>query len=107
MSERFYCERCSHRQDLAGDCPHCEDEPLLDIEDPDVRLMLREMDAADIRRRNYSIGAVAAVVGILPVAALSIVIGEGKTLVLAWAGTSIALGWAGTRLFGIKARHPV
>lgn len=106
MEGRFYCERCSLRQELTGDCPRCEDEPLLDLEDGDVRLMLREMDSAEIRRRNYSIGAASAVIGIFPVAALSILIGDGKTLGLAWAGTAIGFGWVGTKLFGLKPRHP-
>ena len=104
---RFYCERCSLRQEHGGDCPQCPDEPLLDLDDGDVQLMLREMDSAEIRKRNYLIGGVAAVVAIVPVGALSILIGDGKTLVLSWAGVAVGLGWLGTRIFGLKPRHPV
>ena len=107
MDGQFYCERCGHRQEHGGDCPKCEEEPLLDLDDGEVRLMLREHDAATIRRRNYKIGAVAAVVGLVPAVALSFFSRNAGVLVLAWVGISMGLAWVGTKILGAEARHPV
>lgn len=52
---RYYCEVCRRRFDESGDCPKDREEPLLDLGDEDVRLMLQENDHAARNRRFASI----------------------------------------------------
>jgi len=61
---RFYCEQCHGRFDAAGDCPKCPGEPLLDLADEDVRLMLEEMDHAAKTRRFGMLAMVSAVLAV-------------------------------------------
>jgi len=44
---RFYCHSCLARYGAPGDCPRaeCDQEPLLDLADEEVRLFLAEFDA--------------------------------------------------------------
>ncbi len=48
---RFYCEGCRTHFDAEGDCPNCEFEVLLDLEDEDVRLYLQDRDDESKRKR--------------------------------------------------------
>lgn len=59
---RYYCEICRRRYDDPGDCPRCPEEPLLDLGDEDVRLMLQENDLASRNRRFATIFMVSALV---------------------------------------------
>ena len=59
---RYFCERCTHRYDDVGDCPSCPEEPLLDLIDEDVLLMLRSFDDERWRRRMGVCTMVAAAV---------------------------------------------
>jgi hypothetical protein len=59
---RFYCEHCHGRFDSQGDCPRCPEEPLLDLSDEDVRLMLDEMDHRARTKRFATLGMISAVV---------------------------------------------
>lgn len=56
---RYYCESCRRRFGASGDCPRCPGEPLLDLADDDVRLMLEEAtDRARMRRYSIVLGIV-------------------------------------------------
>lgn len=48
---QYFCEQCCRRYDAAGDCPKCPDEPLLDLLNEDVLLMLAEFDRQRWARR--------------------------------------------------------
>ena len=61
---RFICEACARRFDDGGDCPHCDGEPLLDLADEEVVLMLEGFDAAAQRRRYFHCFLGASVVAI-------------------------------------------
>ncbi len=41
---RYFCESCTARYDDRGDCPKCPEEPLQDLLDEDVLLMLQSFD---------------------------------------------------------------
>lgn len=59
----FYCEVCERRYaDGAVECPHCEDEPLLDLQDPEVRQMLQAFDERDRTKRMTRFTLLACVV---------------------------------------------
>ena len=101
----FYCEVCSHRSDLGGDCPSCEDEVLLDLSDPDVRMMLQEMDAAAIRKRSLHLGAGAAIAAVLPALVFGIWVQDGRGIILVWLLLAIGGGVVLNKLFGLAPRH--
>ena len=61
-SGRFFCERCRRRYDHKGDCPRCAEEPLLDLADDDMRLMIDEQDSTRRNRRFSAIVMICAVV---------------------------------------------
>jgi hypothetical protein len=61
-SGRFLCERCRRRYDRKGDCPRCAEEPLLDLADDDMRLMIDEQDSTRRNRRFSAIVMICAVV---------------------------------------------
>jgi hypothetical protein len=49
-SDRYICEACGRRYAEAGDCQDHPDEPLLDLANEDVRIMLDDFDSS--RRRS-------------------------------------------------------
>jgi len=53
VANRYYCTACHQGQPEPGDCPSCEDEPLMDLADPDIRDGLQEMDLR-VRQRHYA-----------------------------------------------------
>jgi hypothetical protein len=56
---RFFCEKCLRRDTHGGQCPHCPDEPLLDLSDDETRLMLESMDdRAKTKRYSVMLGLV-------------------------------------------------
>lgn len=59
----FFCDSCRRRYGVeAYECPSCEDEPLLDLRDPEVEHMLRGFDERDWRKRAALFTVVAIVV---------------------------------------------
>jgi len=59
---RYFCESCTARYDEVGDCPSCPEEPLLDLLDEDVLLMLRSFDDERWRKRMGVYTGISAVV---------------------------------------------
>lgn len=76
-SGRFICEACATRYDGGGDCPRCEGEPLMDLADEEVVLMLEGFDDA-AQRKRYFLCFVGATVVAVPI---------GLVLLIAAAGT--------------------
>ncbi len=64
---QFFCERCEGRYDQPGDCPRCPNEPLMDLTDNDVVLMLEAFDDA-AKRKRYGVCFAAALVVTVPIA---------------------------------------
>ncbi|MCA9557774.1 MAG: hypothetical protein H6704_17530 [Myxococcales bacterium] len=56
----FACGTCSARYAAVGTCTTCRDEPLLDLRDGDIRLMLVEDDDRRVlgRQRTLLVGAI-------------------------------------------------
>jgi hypothetical protein len=46
------CEECTRRYERGGMCDDCPDEPLLDLADEDVRLMIDEFDDRRFWKRS-------------------------------------------------------
>lgn len=51
MESRLYCDSCRNTFKDLSECPYCKDEPLLDLNDPEVRLLLEEQDEKDLRKK--------------------------------------------------------
>ena len=62
VHEPFFCYSCESSEREGGWCARCEDEPLLDLRDADVRLLLDELDEA---RRRRAATVVTGTVGLL------------------------------------------
>lgn len=58
---RYICEACGYRADSPGDCPDHPDEPLQDLANEDVRIMLDDFDSARKRKRYGVLGIIAVV----------------------------------------------
>ncbi len=109
---RFICEACGRRFAGAGDCPACPDEPLLDLADEDVVLMIESFDAAAQRRRYFLCFLGAAVVAV-PVGLVLVVLGAStgvrslaKLAFLAGAGILIGLTTLLAFLFPARRKLP-
>ena len=64
-SGRFICTECKTRYDTGGECPKCPGEPLMDLHNESVRLMLVEQDERVDRAKHYRVVMSFAVVGFL------------------------------------------
>jgi len=47
----MYCDSCGNTFKDLSECPNCEHEPLLDLNDPEIRTFLEEQDEKDMRKR--------------------------------------------------------
>jgi hypothetical protein len=102
---RFFCEHCLQRFTGSGDCPRCTDEPLLDLVDDEVRLMLEEFDSK-AKMRRYSIVLGVIVVLTIPLDFLIFgFIGPYVGVVIA-AGLVAALTSGVVALFPAKVKSP-
>jgi hypothetical protein len=72
---RFICTDCTRTFQAAGTCPSCPDEPLLDLENEDVRLMLQDEDDRVARTRHYSFVIAAGLAGFLLSLVAMVVVG--------------------------------
>jgi hypothetical protein len=57
---RYHCANCHHRAAAPGGCPKCPDEPLLDLADTEVRLMLSQQDDAEKWRHSGKVIGISA-----------------------------------------------
>ena len=103
---RFYCETCSLRTHHDGDCPRCREDVLLDLDDEDVRLMLRELDAAAVRKRTLLLGTIGALAAVPLAGGLAVFSRSATGAAAAWIGIAGGLTFVLTRLFGVQPRHP-
>lgn len=97
---RYFCEVCTARYEAAGDCSECPGEPLLDLADEDVRLMIQDFDDRRWRKRATQ-WTLASIVVMIPVAAPLAWVLPFKYTVLAW-----AFGTAGVSTFLSKNFAP-
>ena len=94
MSEgRYFCERCSGRYAAGGDCPKCKDEPLLDLVDDEVRIMLESMDDR-AKMKRYSMLLVLVIVLTMPLS---------LGLIFFWLGWLIGIPAAAFMVGGLTA----
>ncbi len=109
---RFICEACARRYDDGGDCPRCEGEPLLDLADEEVVLMLEGFDAA-AQRKRYFLCFVAAAAIVVPLG-FAAMIGVatidveflGRLAVFAFIGLLIGLTTLFSYLFPARRKLP-
>jgi len=66
VTDRYFCEVCQTRYDIAGDCPNDPDEPLQDLADEDVRNFLQSRDDAAWRKRSGLFATIAGFVSFVP-----------------------------------------
>ena len=76
--QRYACARCGGRSDDPARCPLCGDEPLVDLEDRDVCVALREADDRRLARHDQRLYA------------LSIAVGLAATVVLFLSSATVA-----------------
>lgn len=85
--ERYICEACGRRYPQAGDCLDHPEEPLQDLADEDVRLMLEDFDSARMRKRLGIYGAISAAL----LSPIVLLLPLRKIGFLAWIASSGAL----------------
>lgn len=107
--QRFYCTECGRGYDQPGNCPTHTDEPLMDLADEEVRLMLEDQDgSAKLRHAAILVGAVAAVtfvaaVGVMfVVGKLEIEVNFAKVMIVLGAGFYLAA----FAMFKFKGKAP-
>lgn len=91
---RYHCALCHHRAAAPGSCPHCPDEPLLDLADAEVRLMLEQADDATKYRHAGKVIGLSAAAGVpltVGLMMLSSTIGLDLNPIQAMFGTSLAV----------------
>ena len=105
---RYFCERCLRRYEQPGDCPRCEYEPLLDLEDEEVRHFLEEADARARTRRFARCFGLALIPGILIiyVSWFGLRLGMIESIV---GGAFVVFGIATllARIFRVQTRAPI
>lgn len=106
---RFYCTDCASAYSQPGNCPKHADEPLLDLGDEEVRLMLEDQDAsAKMRHAAILVGVVAgvtfasAVLVMLLVGKLDIEVNFAKVILVLGAGFYLAA----FAMFKFKGKAP-
>jgi hypothetical protein len=101
---RFLCHECTRRYHRPGDCPHCPEEPLLDLADEEVRLFLDDFDSkARWRRFGLCFGAA------LPIGIPLVIVGGYYFSIHGQAGGAFATFGLATlfaKLFPAKRRSP-
>lgn len=103
---RYFCENCTGRYEQSGDCPKCEDEPLLDLGDENVRLMLVEMDEKSQSRR-YKLLLTIAIVATMPLSLYFVLVRFGMLYgVVASSGVVFGTTAALAHFFSAKNKAP-
>lgn len=101
-SGRFICERCGARFDNTGDCTAHPDEPLQDLADEDVRIMLDDFDSARKRKRLMLLG----LVGFVLCSPLAILVPLRKLALILWVAAASGLTGVLYKLFPARAVLP-
>jgi hypothetical protein len=104
---RWFCERCGRRYPATGDCPHCDQEPLLDLASDHVRLALQEDLDRRKRHRFSTFVGLGIVVGVPVFFAVTFLLALGELVGLAAAAAAtLAVATALTRLFPVRSTIP-
>jgi hypothetical protein len=86
-SDRYICEACGRRFPQPGDCTDHPDEPLQDLANEDVRIMLDDFDSGR-KRKRYGLLGIGALAITFPVV---IFVPFRKLAIAAWLGSAAAL----------------
>ncbi len=100
--DRYICEACGRRYPQRGDCQDHPEEPLQDLADEDVRLMLEDFDSARKRKRLGLLGGICAVL----LSPLVIFIPVRQLGLLAWIAASGALAGGLYKFFPARQVMP-
>ena len=94
-SDRYICEACGRRYAGPGDCQDHPDEPLQDLANEDVRIMLDDFDSSR-KRKRYGLLGIGALALTSPVA---IFVPFRKLAIAAWLASAGALTGALFKFF--------
>jgi hypothetical protein len=107
---------CGQRREGAGNCANCTDSPLLDLDDAEVRLGLKDDDQrrADKRDRLFIVLSVPFGIAVVLIAAftpglsllMETVPGGGLKYIVLMAGTGYGLSRLLLKIFPEKPRFP-
>jgi len=105
LEDPFICSLCGARSAGPGDCSTHSEEPLVDLRDQEVRLMLDKADWRRQRRRQVLLGLLV-ILGVSPFIVVSLVVGIGSDGVLArvavWVGRIAVLVAIGSAAWLIR-----
>ncbi|MBI5502557.1 MAG: hypothetical protein HY907_20095 [Deltaproteobacteria bacterium] len=90
---RWYCTGCRSRHDATGDCPRCPGEPLLDLADDEVRLMLESQDDAAKRKRYGLYVGIGALLGVPLFFLGSVLTEDGRVGLGMGVAGALAIAW--------------
>jgi hypothetical protein len=116
MNLRYVCMDCGARKADAGNCGSCKDSPLLDLNDPEVRIGLKDDDLRRASKRDrlfialsvpFAIVAVVIAVNLPGLGLLmDTVPGGGLKYLVLMAGAGYGLSRLLLKLFPEKQRFP-
>ena len=113
-AERFACTDCGARSATDGDCEHCGEGPLMDLDDAEVREALRKEDEGRAEKHRGRLRQIAIVVGIVTGIGLATVVptlllipfGNVIQAVLLMVLAAFATLWALNAVLRPPVRHP-
>ena len=109
--QRYFCTECGRAYDQPGNCPTHTDEPLLDLADEEVRLMLEDQDgSAKLRHAAILVGVIAAVTFVAAVLVMLVVdmldLGEYVNFARVMIVLAVGFYFAGFAMFKFKGKAP-
>jgi len=100
---QYFCEQCEGRYDQKGDCPKCPEEPLLNLLDEDVLLMLKQFDDARWQKR---VGLLTGISGVICLPLLALVLFGGKFGFIVYGAAMMGLSGVLVAIFPAKRKTP-
>ncbi len=100
---QYFCEQCEARYDESGDCAKCPEEPLLNLLDEDVLLMLQQFDDARWQKRA---GLLTMLSGVICAPLLLLVLFVKKIGFVIYGAAMLGLSGAMIKMFPPKRKTP-